>query len=96
MLCVRPQEPTGQSQLWWCAVVIPALGRWGEEELWAHGQASQLSLLGEVWPSGSDREPTAEVGLWPPYSGTHTSVNTHMQRKGKETGTPSRPLVRKH
>ena len=43
-----------------------------------------------------DRETTAEVGLWPPYTGTHMSVNTHMQRKGKATGTQSRKLVRKH
>lgn len=60
------------------------------------GKQVSLVYLVRSGPVGVTGETTAEVGLWPPYSGTHTSVNTHTQRKGKEAGTQSRPLVRKH
>lgn len=61
------------------ALVMPALQRWGQEELW-DSLASQATLPGDFWASvdmDSISEHGPKVILWPPHSYVHRYQGKH-------------------
>lgn len=58
------------------ALGIPALQKWGQEELW-DSLASQATLTGDFWASvdmDSISEADPKVIVWPPHSHAHRYV----------------------